>query len=329
LKVLVFDEADRMLSMGFYPDMKHVQSYLPNRLIQTAMFSATFPPTVLRLASQFLRDPSFINLSSDHVHVTEVEHTYYVTPGMDKDRSMIHIIEVENPAQVLIFCNTRTRVHYVNVILQRYGYDSDELSSDSAQNVRENVLKRLRTGNLRFLVATDVAARGIDIPELSHVILYEPPEDPDDYIHRAGRTGRAGASGVAISLVNVLEEKEVKRIGKRFGIDLQERPLPTEEEVNDLVTQRVIALLEAQMRSRDKLQSERMQRFLPLLRSLGENEDEVPLLAMLVDDYYQRTFHAAPIGETLVEKEPRVPVHANTGDRDHRPRRGGSRRGRG
>jgi ATP-dependent RNA helicase DeaD len=329
LKVLVFDEADRMLSMGFYPDMKHVQSYLPNRLIQTAMFSATFPPTVLRLASQFLRDPSFINLSSDHVHVTEVEHTYYVTPGMDKDRSMIHIIEVENPAQVLIFCNTRTRVHYVNVILQRYGYDSDELSSDSAQNVRENVLKRLRTGNLRFLVATDVAARGIDIPELSHVILYEPPEDPDDYIHRAGRTGRAGASGVAISLVNVLEEKEVKRIGKRFGIDLQERPLPTEEEVNDLVTQRVIALLEAQMRSRDKLQSERMQRFLPLLRSLGENEDEVPLLAMLVDDYYQRTFHAAPIGETFVEKELRVPVHANTGDRDHRPRRGGSRRGRG
>jgi ATP-dependent RNA helicase DeaD len=249
---------------------------------------------------------------------------------MDKDRSLVHIIEVENPAQVLIFCNTRTRVHYVNVILQRYGYDSDELSSDSAQNVRENVLKRLRTGNLRFLVATDVAARGIDIPELSHVILYEPPEDPDDYIHRAGRTGRAGASGVAISLVNVLEEQEVKRIGKRFGIDLQQRPLPTDADVNDLVTQRAIALLEAEMRSRDKLQTERMQRFLPLLRSLGENEDEVPLLAMLVDDYYQRTFHASPVGLVPMEKEPRVPVRTSSGDRDHRqPRSSSRRRGRG
>ncbi|MDD5370536.1 MAG: DEAD/DEAH box helicase [Anaerolineaceae bacterium] len=330
LKVLVFDEADRMLSMGFYPDMKRVQGYLPDRLIQTAMFSATFPPTVLRLASQFLRNPGFINLSSDHVHVTEVEHTYYVTPGMDKDRSLVHIIEVENPAQVLIFCNTRTRVHYVNVILQRYGYDADELSSDSAQNVRENVLQRLRSGNLRFLVATDVAARGIDIPELSHVILYEPPEDPDDYIHRAGRTGRAGASGVAISLVNVLEEKEIKRIGKRFGIDLQERLLPTEAEVNDLVTQRVIALLEAAMRSRDKLQTERMERFLPLLHSLSENQDEMPLLAMLVDDYYQRTFHASPVGEPHVEKEPRAPAHKGASDRDHNPRRGSSRRrGRG
>lgn len=327
LRMLVFDEADRMLSMGFYPDMKRVQAYLPDRGVQTCMFSATFPPNVLRLAGQFLQQPGFINLSSDHVHVTEVEHVYYIVPGMDKDRSLIRIIEVENPSQSLIFCNTRARVHYVNVILQRYGYDSDELSSDSAQNVREKVMKRLRKGSLRFLVATDVAARGIDIPELSHVILYEPPEDPDDYIHRAGRTGRAGASGVAISLVNVLEETDLKRIARRFSIDMQERPVPPEEEVEDLVSQRSIALLEADLRARDKLKVDRMQRFFPLVRNLDENEDEVPLLAMLVDDFYQKTFHAPNANETP-ENEPAQPVRSNPGDRGHNPRHGSRRRGK-
>jgi ATP-dependent RNA helicase DeaD len=181
---------------------------------------------VVRLSRQFLRDPEFFNLSSDHVHVTDTEHVYYVVPGMEKDRSLIRMIEIENPTSALIFCNTRARVHYVSVVLQRFGYDADELSADLSQAEREKVLKRVRKGSLRFLVATDVAARGIDIPDLSHVFLYEPPEDQESYIHRAGRTGRAGASGVAISMVNALEKGELQRIGRAYKIDFQERPLP-------------------------------------------------------------------------------------------------------
>ena len=304
LKFLIFDEADRMLSMGFYPDMRRVQAYLPDYHVSTFMFSATFPPQVIRLAAQFLRSPGFLNLSSDHIHVTETEHVFYTVPGMDKDRSLVRIIEVENPPSALIFCNTRARVDYVTTVLQRFGYDADDLTSDLPQAAREKVMARVRRGTLRFLIATDVAARGIDLPELSHVIQYEPPEDPEAYIHRAGRTGRAGGSGTAISLVNASERPGLQRIGRRFGIDLQDRSLPNDEDVERIVSERVITLLEARPRNRDRLQTERMQRFLPLARSLFESEEETGLLAMLLDDFYQETFHAPLVPPEPEEKPP-------------------------
>ena len=200
LSMLVFDEADRMLSMGFYPDMKEVQSYLPGGPIHVCMFSATFPASVMRTAREFITEPELLTLSRDHVHVTDTEHIFYLVPPMEKDRALVRIIEVENPASAFIFCNTKANVHYITVVLQRFGYDADELSADRSQADRESILKRVRERKLRFLVATDVASRGLDIPDLSHVIQYEPPEDPEDYIHRAGRTGpsrRVGYRAVA------------------------------------------------------------------------------------------------------------------------------------
>lgn len=320
LKFLIFDEADRMLSMGFYPDMRRVQAYLPKKRISTYMFSATFPPAVIRLADQFTHEPGFLNLSSDHIHVTETEHVYYSVPGMDKDRGLVRIIEVENPLSALIFCNTKVRVNYVTTVLQRFGYDADELTSDLAQATREKVLERVRKGTLRFLVATDVAARGIDLPELSHVIQYEPPEDPEAYIHRAGRTGRAGGSGTAITLANPAEKPNLLRIAKQFSINMQERPLPADEDVERIVAERVITLLEARLRGRDRLQTERMQRFVPLTQNLGESEEGAYLLSMLLDDFYQETFHGPVIplaeGERALAPRPR----------SSEPRRG-SRRG--
>jgi ATP-dependent RNA helicase DeaD len=320
LQFLIFDEADRMLSMGFFPDMRRVQSYLPKRHVSTFMFSATFPPPVIRLAGQFMENPGFLNLSSDHIHVTEVEHAYYVVPGMDKDRSLVRIIEVENPPSALIFCNTKVRVEYVTVVLQRFGYDADELTSDLAQAKREQVLERVRKGTLRFLVATDVAARGIDLPELTHAIQYEPPEDPEAYIHRAGRTGRAGSSGTAITLVNTAERSSLLLIGKRFTIPFQERPLPGDADVARIVSERTVALLETRLRNRDRLQTERMQRFLPLVKSLGEgaataDTAEAGLLAMLLDDFYQETFHIPLVAE---EAETGKPV-PHTAHKQNRP----------
>jgi ATP-dependent RNA helicase DeaD len=288
------------------------------------MFSATFPVSVMRTAHEFIREPEFINLSSDHIHVSEVEHVYYIVPGMDKDRSLVRLIEVENPASALIFCNTKVRVNYVAVVLQRFGYDADELSADLSQIQRERVLERVRKGTLRFLVATDVAGRGLDLPELTHVIQYEPPEEIENYIHRAGRTGRAGASGTAISLVNSGERFALEKIAKTYEIPMRELPIPSDEDVAAVVAERLTALLEARLRERDKLQTERSHRFEPLARALAEAESELSLITMLLDDTYQQMQHAPVLqpGE-----EPAAPIQQRQKQANsNRNRRRGNRR---
>ncbi|MFO7569461.1 MAG: DEAD/DEAH box helicase [Smithellaceae bacterium] len=294
LKILIFDEADRMLSMGFYPDMVKIRKYIPSKNINSSMFSATFPPQVVRLADQFLREPQLLSLSGNQVHIADIEHAYYVVPGMRKERSLVRIIEIENPVSAIIFCNTKDTVHYLSVVLKRFGYDADELSSDLAQNAREKVMARVRRGALRFLVATDVAARGIDIPDLSHVIQYEPPEDPEAYIHRAGRTGRMGSGGVAISVVAEMEKFKLQSIAKHYDINMHQRQMPDDEELEKVVTERITALLEAKLRARDNIQLERMRRFAPLARQLAQSEEGLSLVIMLLDDYYQQSLHAPP-----------------------------------
>ncbi len=317
LEMLVFDEADRMLSMGFYQDMRQVQRYLPSRNLHTVMFSATFPAYVKRTAEEFMQNPEFLSLSQDHVHVTDTEHSYYIVPGVGRDRSLVRLIEMDNPASAIIFCNTKAHVNYVTIVLQRFGYDADELSADLNQNDRERVLGRVREGTL-------------DIPDLSHVYQYEPPEDPESYIHRAGRTGRAGASGTAITLANVLERSQVERISKRYGIPMEERTLPTEEEVAEVVAERLTSLLEARLRERDKLQAERSRRFAPLARQLAENAEESALITMLLDDTYQQMLHKPLVdpAETAPASKPapRRSSDRDSGEDSRSPRRSRSRR---
>ncbi|MFO7684043.1 MAG: DEAD/DEAH box helicase [Chloroflexota bacterium] len=295
LQILVFDEADRLLSMGFYPDMREIQRYLPNREMDAFMFSATFPATVQSLARQFLQNPDFLSLSRDSITVADTEHIFYNIPALEKDRALVRVIELENPTSAFIFCNTKVRVEYVTTILKRFGYDADMLTSDLDQNARERIMDRVRAQQLRFLVTTDVASRGIDIPALSHVIQYEVPDDQEGYVHRAGRTGRAGATGVAITFTGDFSEVvRLKRIRERYNIDMEERPLPTDADVTEVINQRLIALLESKRRKRSSLEMERMQRFLPLAKDMVEDEDSLSIIAMLLDDIYQQSLHAPP-----------------------------------
>lgn len=291
LRALVFDEADRMLSIGFYPDMKEIQRYLPKHPLLSTLFSATYPQHVLNLAGEFLRDPQMLSLSQGQVHVATIQHLYVECGRMDKDRTLVRLMETENPTSAIIFCNTKSNVHYVTAVLKGFGYNADELSADLSQNRREEVLSRLREGKVRLLVATDVAARGIDIPDLSHVFLYEPPEDRESYIHRAGRTGRAGAAGTVISLVDIMEKMELQRIASFYRIDITLLPNPTDEDVALAAGRRETALLDARRRACTGLQLERARRYLPLVKDLarGEDEDQLLLLALLLDADYQRS----------------------------------------
>ncbi len=313
LRVLVFDEADRMLSIGFYPDMKEVQRYLPRAKIATCLFSATYPPHVLKLAEEFMSVPAMLSLSHSHVHVAEVQHLYCLCKAMDKDRTLIRLLEMENPSSAIIFCNTKANVHYVTEVLKGFGYDADGLSADLSQSRRESILQKIRQGALRFLIATDVAARGIDIPDLSHVILYEVPEDHESYIHRAGRTGRAGAAGTVINIVDVMEKLELERIAKKFNIPLVMRENPSHEDVSHAVGQRITTLLEARYRKLTGLERERMSRFNAVVQSLiqqehGQNlqtqDTSYTLINMLLDAFYQESLKVAPMTPVNTEVTP-------------------------
>lgn len=297
LTELVFDEADRMLSIGFYPDMKELQRYLPEKHLHTTLLSATFPPHVVQLASEFMTQPDMLSLSHKEVHVADVHHCFCHVQRMDKDRALIRLLESENPASAIIFCNTKANVAFLTQVLKGFGYQAEALSSDLTQNQRENVLLRIRKGELPYLVATDVASRGIDIPALSHVFLYEPPEDRESYIHRAGRTGRLGCAGTVISLTDVMEEMELERIARYYHIQLQKIDVPDDDQVAEIVGQRLSTLLESRYRSLTGLEKERCHRYLNFAKKLArdslesEDQDEqgLCLLTMLLDDCHRQS----------------------------------------
>ncbi len=285
LKVLVFDEADEMLSMGFLPAMKEMRKFFPRKR-QSLMFSATMPPRVRSLAEDFLNEPGFLSLSVGQVSVDSIEHRFYPVDQMDKDRTLARLFEMESPDSAIIFVNTKRDVEYLAKFLRNYGFDASEISGDLDQKARERVMDRIRRGELRFLVATDVAARGIDISDLSHVFMYDVPQDPEYFVHRAGRTARAGKTGINIVLASPAEKTMLLRITRKFGIEIKECEIPSAEEVEKRMAERATMMLERLFREKSNLERERLNQFVSMIEELTEEEPE--LLAMLVDSVYQR-----------------------------------------
>jgi len=242
VKWLVLDEADRMLDMGFAVEMGQIMSFVPKER-QTLLFSATVPLGIRGLIYNYLKEPRWVLLSEDFAYVKEVRHTYIITPKMQKEAVLEKLIEYDQSTSSMIFCNTREEVRSVANFLVRRGLPAAMISSDLPQRKREQVMARFRSGQIRHLVATDVAARGIDIEELSHVFVYSTPDSPEAYIHRAGRTGRIGRGGVVVSLVSATDLMSFNRIANRYHLQLEERSVPTDEEVETRKTERLVALL--------------------------------------------------------------------------------------
>ena len=198
----------------------------------TGLFSATMPQRVVSLARVFLTEPEFVSLTEGGVRAPEeIEHWHFIVAANEKEKALLRILRYEDPDSALVFCNTRDDVRFVTRFLQRNEIDADMIQGEMTQAAREAVMKRIKAGELRVLVATDVAARGIDISDLSHVISYTSPVTPEVYTHRTGRTGRAGKSGTAISLVSGLDIGNFRSLQKVNRIVIPERKLPTEAEV--------------------------------------------------------------------------------------------------
>ena len=224
IRDLVLDEADEMLSMGFYEDMEKIRRALPEDRC-SYMFSATFNPMVQSLAKDFLNKPKYLNLSPKNDTISAMDRSYYCVDAMDKDRFLNKIIEIEQPQSALIFCNTKKETHYIYEYLKSKQPSVGVISGDISQSAREKVLSKLKSNQLKFLVATDVAARGIDVDDLSHVIIYDHPKESEIYIHRSGRTARAGKKGISISLVTQMEEIELQKTQLKYNINIVKKEL--------------------------------------------------------------------------------------------------------
>ncbi len=229
IRTFVLDESDEMLSMGFLPQITEILGFLPPAR-QTLLFSATLPADIRRVAETRLKNPEFLTLSGDHVGALEIEHTVYLSRG-DKLSELMQVIEVENPESAIVFCNTRDETKRVANALQQQGFAADWLNADLAQNDREKVMAATRNSEVRFLVCTDVAARGIDISHLTHVINFDFPESAENYVHRTGRTGRAGRTGKAIALIEPGDIGNLYLMRLTYKVKPVERQLPSAREM--------------------------------------------------------------------------------------------------
>lgn len=230
VRTVVLDEADEMLSMGFIEDIEAIlQATPPTR--QTALFSATLPTAIRQLASNYLRDPQSVAVQQKQLTVATIEQRYYLVNEADRLAALTRLFEVEPITSALIFVRTRLGAGELTVALTKRGFPAEALHGDLSQEGREQVLSRFRQNQIKVLVATDVAARGLDIDDISHVFNYDLPTDPEVYVHRVGRTGRAGKSGLALSLVTPAEQWRLRKIEAYIKQSLVRSLVPTEAEI--------------------------------------------------------------------------------------------------
>jgi len=272
VKFCVLDEADEMMAMGFKEDMEAILAELPETR-QLAFFSATMAPRVLAITSKFLRDPQRIEIVAKQRTLETTNQTYYeVSPGK-KQEALARVLDMETPGSTIVFCRTRLETAELSESLQLRGYSAEPIHGDMSQQERERVLRRFRDGLADLLIATDVAARGLDIDNVTHVINYDVPYDVEQYIHRIGRTGRAGRKGDAITLVYSKERRQLANIERMIGSRIEPARIPT---VADIATRRREAFVES---LREALAAREFEAMLPSVGELAEEFDAMEVAA--------------------------------------------------
>ncbi len=275
--VVVLDEADEMLDMGFLDDINEIFSYLPSNR-QTLLFSATMPKPIKLLAERILDNPEFVSITQGETTNTDINQEYYVIDEHERDDAIIRLMDSEECKKSVVFCRTKSEVDRLSNVLSNAGYLANGLHGDMEQRQRETVIKGFKNNNVNVLVATDVAARGIHVDNISHVFNYHIPFDPESYVHRIGRTGRAGTKGKAITLLTPLEFKELQRIKAKVGTTMTHAFVPSKNDLRATNLKSIVTNIEDQ-----KIYDEAHQILDMLKQDIDEETIMFKLVSMILD----------------------------------------------
>ncbi len=277
---VVLDEADEMLNQGFYEEVTRILDYLPKDR-QVLLFSATVPTDIQNLIAKYTTNPETLLLSGDVFTVDHIHHIRYeISEAYPKPRNLIYVLEMEEPDNAIVFCNTKDDTALVTAVLNRQGFDAEVLNGDLPQKERERVMAKVKRGEVAFMVATDIAARGIDISDLGFVINYSLPEDPAVYLHRVGRTGRIGKKGVAINLTSGRELATLTALERKYNITFERRQMPTPEEAMKMWTERHVKDI------REAASGSVYEGYLSLAAQLKQRPDADDLIAFLLKYFF-------------------------------------------
>ncbi len=280
LEFMVLDEADEMLDMGFLDDIKEVLKSTPEEK-RMLLFSATMPKEILKLSEAFMHNPTIIRTQKQDTPGANTDQIYYEVRESDKLEALTRIIDKDPDFYGVVFCRTKLQCDEIARKLQDRGYDAEALHGDLSQRERENILNKLKSRQIRILVATDVAARGLDIKDLTHVINYSLPEDPEVYIHRVGRTGRAGRTGTAITFITPSEARRFSFIKRASKSEIRKEEVPSPSEIVESKRNKIRNELE------EALKKEANAKYLELAEDITENRDPVEAIASLLSYIYK------------------------------------------
>ncbi|MCT8978140.1 DEAD/DEAH box helicase [Clostridium sp. CX1] len=282
IKFLILDEADEMLNMGFIDDIEEIIK-ASNSERQTLLFSATMPDQIKRLASKYMKkDVKHIKIVKSALTVEKIKQHYYEVKAKDRFESLCRILDVDEPSSAIVFCKTKKGVDELVESMQSRGYNVEGMHGDMNQNQRLNTLRKFKEGTLDYLVATDVAARGIDVDDVSHVINYELPQDIESYVHRIGRTGRANKEGTAYSLVTPREYMFLKQIEKATKSKIKRKEIPTVDEIFETKYKNIIKNI------KQTLEEDDYKNFIPVATELDEEYNLVDVAAALMKMMFEK-----------------------------------------